>query len=91
MSVNISGIDNPNDIVFYFSNKSNTTDNWDRGFQGDLIGPNIYLNETFDLNQSINISFPTKSESNLFFYLDDNINIFSFLLNVTGFPFGFFY
>ncbi|MFW9872077.1 MAG: hypothetical protein ACFFG0_03170 [Candidatus Thorarchaeota archaeon] len=98
VSVNISGsLNNGNSsigprLVFYNLNSSDI----DRAYRGELIGSNIYLNQTFDNNngtnnylQETNLSFENYGDKLIYFYLDDNATIKSFLLNFSGFEYGF--
>ena len=93
LSLNISGIGKPRDVTFY---KVNTTD-FDRVYMGYLIGNEIYLNKSCDGSGNgvcagyNNLSFSNPGSQTIYFYIDDNIKVFNFTLNVSGSLYGFEY
>ncbi len=98
LSVNITGDTNEGNsttkhqVVFYKANTSTI----DRIFYGDLIGNNIYTDKVFDNSNgtdlylnTTNVSFENEGNQLVYFYLDDNADLVNFILNITGFDYGF--
>jgi len=56
-----------------------------------LGGGNIYLNKFFDESNATNLSYSNPGKKTVYLYLDDSIDSFTFLMNVTGVPYGFLY
>lgn len=100
LSVNLTGNTNKGNstteksqIIFY---KANDSDSIDRIFYGDLIGEDIYQDRVFDNSNgtdlyltSTNVSFENEGEQLVYFYLDDNADLVNFILNITGYEYGF--
>ena len=90
LRLNISG-NLLRDVAFY---KVNTTD-FDRVYMGYLLGNDIYLNKSCDAAgtgtcvYTQNLTFSNPGDIYLYFYLDDNIQDFNFILNLTGSLYGF--
>lgn len=98
MKFNISGVNNPFDVIIFYANTTpdlSDTSQYipliDRWYDGILNGSVIYLNEFDDSNSTKNVTFQNAGNTTVNFILDDIIkvtNLYSFLFNVTGFPFG---
>jgi len=100
LSINISGDLNEGNstiyepqLVFY---AANNTSKIDRVFYGDLVGSNIQVDKVFDNSNgsnlylnSTNISFENYGDQLIYLYLDDNADVQSFLLNISGHEYGF--
>ena len=101
LSINISGNLNEGNstryepqLIFY---KANTTE-IDRAFYGDLIGNNIFIDKVFDNSNgtdlyinNTNVSFENLGDQLIYLYLDRNAKLVNFVLNITGFEYGFTY
>ena len=89
LTINISGENRARDVTFY---KANTT-NFDRAYNGILVGKYIFLQNFTDGEDKSNFSFTTaNTEVTKYFYLDDKILDNGFLnitMNISGFEYGF--
>ena len=92
LSVNMSGSNNPRDIVFYKVNSTNT----DRSYFGILDGDKIHIDQLWDTSNGTtlrlnltNISYNNYGEKLIYIYVDDNAVLENFTLNVSGFKNGF--
>jgi len=57
-----------------------------------LTGDNIYVSEVYDdrtYSNNTNISFQNYGDRNVYFYLDNNAKIVNFILNISGYQYGF--
>ena len=85
--INISGEDNPENIQINESNSSVV----DRFYPGYLVGDYIYNNRTADNVSYKNLSYSYDSSQTIYFWMDRNSTLESFIFNITGSNFGFNY
>ncbi len=85
MSLNISGVGDPENVMF---NRSNTS-NINRIFPGFLIGENIFLNKTIFNLPNETLSFSNVGNKSINLYMDDNANFGFLIFNITGSEYGF--
>ena len=79
LSINISGINSTGVTLF----EVNTT-NFDRIFDGTFFGTHIYLNDTTDDKEAVNLSFSNPGSQIIDFYIDDGADFLNFTLDVQG-------
>ncbi len=92
LSLNMTGVENPKDIIFY---KTNSTE-IDRAYYGTLNGSKININKLWDTSTGVilnltekNLSYDNYGETLVYMYIDDNAKLENFTLNVTGYQTGF--
>ncbi len=86
LQFNISGVGSPRDVFFYLANTSIL----DRLYQG-ILGSNFLQDKFTSGNKSSNLTYSNPGESSVYIYLDDNVRVINFTLNVTGIEYGFDY
>ncbi len=94
LSVNISGENIPENVLFYGLNNSVI----DRFFPGYVVGNNIFDNRTTDYNgtnyiptNAINLTYGIPSSKTIYFWMDDNAKLSSMTFNLSAVGYGFSY
>jgi len=98
LKFNITGVSNPYDTTIFYANSTPNLSNStqyipliDRWYDGYLNNSRIYLNADQDGNTQKNLTYAFGYNYTIYFVLDDIFKIrdvYSFLLNLIGFPSG---
>jgi len=82
VSIELSG--NATNLTIY---KINSTD-IDKYFQGTMIGENLSTTTDYQNNINSTVAVSNNGVSTIYFLLDKSSSFISFLVNITGLPFG---